>query len=688
MPKVELPLVTPLEQRTNDITKDAKMVNCYKETVAGRPHLVKRPGKTQYTITPALPSLGQGLWVYNNNLYAVANGTLYKITGGTRVSVGTGLNTTNNISWANTAATSSPHPYMVLHDKVNGYYLDATGAFVNIGQQVNLVSITNAGSGYPATGVFTVTGTTGSGASGTYMAYNGNITSATVTNPGTGYTGTLTVVFDNPSGVVTGSISSTTLTVTAVTSGGLYTGQTITGTGVSSGTTITGQLTATNTPAATANYVSSGAVGTFTFNVSTATNIAVGQFVSGTGIPSNTYVTNVAGNTITISNAFTTIASGTYKFYVAGNKGTYSVSISQSVSSTTITGVVGTGAAASAALNAFPSNPVSGLPYLDGYVFAMDQRGTIWQSDEENPTSWNPLNYITANAEPDLAMGLVKHLNYLVAFKQWTTEFYYDNANPVGSVLSCNTTATLEIGCASGDSIQSFEEIVIWMANNKEGGRTVNVLSGQVPQVISNKAIENFLNASDLSTVYSWVYKISGHTFYGLVLADQDVTMVYDLAEKEWHFWTTSKQFIGGGEGYFECTFVQTFPANTKNTYVLDAVTGNVYTIGVGNYKDPFGPIMVRMVTPRGRFGTSTQKSNSELVIFGDNINDTINVRHTNDDYVTWSNYRQVDLSLQKPILYNLGRFRRRAYEFLYTGFQPLRLDVCELKLSGEPSTE
>ena len=685
MPKVELPLVTPLEQRTNDITKDAKMVNCFKETVAGRPHLVKRPGKATYTITPALSPRGQGLWPYNNNLYAVANGTLYQITGGTAVAKGTGLDPNCDvISFANTAATSSPHPYMVLHDKVNGFYLDATGNFVNIAKQVNLVSITNAGAGYPASGTFTVSGTTGSGAAGTYMAYNGNITSATITSPGTNYSGTLTVTFDNPTGVVTGSIATTTLTVTAVTSGGMFSGEVLTGTGVTAGTTITGQLTATGTPAASANYVSSGAVGTFTFDVSTATSIAVGQFVSGTGIPSNTYVTNVTGTTITISNAFTAIASGTYNFYTAGKQGTYSVSVSQTVSSTTITGIIPTIATASAALNAFPANPVSGLPYLDGYVFVMDQRGTIYQSDEENPTSWNPLNYITANAEPDLAVGLVKHLNYLVAFKQWTTEFYYDNANPVGSVLACNTTATLEIGCASGDSIQSFEEIVVWMANNKEGGRTVNILSGQTPTVISNKAIENFLNASDLSTVYSWVYKIAGHTFYGLVLADQDVTMVYDLAEKEWHFWTTSKQFIGGGEGYFECTFVQTFPANTKNTYVLDAVTGNVYTIGVGNYKDPFGPITVRIVSKRLNFGTSSQKSNSEFIVLGDNINDTINVRHSNDDYDNWSAYRQVDLSLQKPVLYNLGRFRRRAYELLYTGFQPLRLESVELKLSGE----
>jgi hypothetical protein len=50
-------------------------------------------------------------------------------------------------------------------------------------------------------------------------------------------------------GVVTGSIATTTLTVTAVTSGRLYPGAVISGTGVTAGTTIVAQLTQTNNDA-------------------------------------------------------------------------------------------------------------------------------------------------------------------------------------------------------------------------------------------------------------------------------------------------------------------------------------------------------------------------------------------------------------------------------------------------------
>ena len=543
MPKIDIPLTTHLNFRANDVTKDAKMVNCYKETVAGKTYAVKRPGKQNYTVTPALPAVGQGLHVFNNNMYAVTNGTLYSITGGTRNTIIAGLNTTNNVSWINTEATTSPHPYMVVHDKVNGYYLDAAGNSALISKMIGAVSLVSGGTGYPASGTFTVTGSGGgAGAGGTYTASSGSITNLVLTSRGSNYVGLLTVTF----------------------SGG------------------------------------------------------------------------------------------------------------------------GSSASAVASYNAFPANPVTGLVYLDGYVFAMDKTATVWQSDLEDPTSWGSINFLTVIGEPDLGVGIAKHYNYIVAFKQWTTEFLYDNANPVGSVLLTNQTARIELGCATGDSIQQLEETVIWMSTTKEGGRGIAMLDGLKAHNISTKAVETFLNASDLSGVYSWVYKISGHTFYGLVLTDQNVTLVYDLNEKEWHMWTTNKAFYGGGENYFECSFVTPFPVNSNNYYVLDAVNGLMFTLSPNYYVDPFGPVTMRIVTQTTNLDTFERKTNSQLTILGDVIKDVINIRHSDDDYNNWSAYRPLDLSLDKPALYNLGSFKRRAYEFLYTGYNPLRLEMAQAIVNGQ----
>jgi hypothetical protein len=693
MTKGQLPLFAPMQCRTNSTVKDSRMVNCYKETLKDGIYAVKRPGKASYTITPALPYPGQGLWNYNNNLYAVCDGGLYQITGGTSSLLLSGLNNVNNISWVNTLPTTSPHPYMVFHDQVTGYNMDATGAINIIAKQINKVIITNGGAGYPAEGgTFTISGSiSGSGAQGTYETYSGSIVNVTLTNPGSNYAGTLTVNFSGIGFEGTGTINNggvsagTILTITAVTSGSLYNGMVMSGTGVTGGTTLQQQLTSTETADATTTFVSDGTRNSKTVILASITNIAVNQLITGTGILTGSIVTaiNTTTKEITISNAFTAQAVGTYNFYNQGKRGTYLVDISQLVSSTTIIGSVATVADAEVSLNSFPANPVPGLVYLDGYVFVMDSTGTVWQSDQENPTSWGALNDIRAGNEPDDGMGLAKHLNYVVAFKQWTTDFLYDAGNPTGSVLSLNLPAHLELGCADGDAIQEFENTVVWMATTKNGSRTIAMLEGLAPKTISTKAVENFLNASDLSGVYSWAYKVPGHTFYGLVLTDQDITLIYDLNEQEWHQWTTSKQFIGGGENYFECSFVTPFPYNTNNYFVLDAVNGLVFTLSPDNYVDPFGPITMRIVTNRLDFGTIDQKTNPCITLYGDNIQDVAQLRHTDNDYDNWSQYRNIDLGLQKPALYNNGRFRRRAWEFLYTGKNPLRLMKLELDLNG-----
>jgi len=139
---------------------------------------------------------------------------------------------------------------------------------------------------------------------------------------------------------LTGSIATTTMTVTAILSGRLYPGQILSGTGVTAGTYVYLQLSSTAAAVATPTYVSGGAIGATTFVVSSVAGIEVRQFVSGTGVPANTRVidVNTVTKTITLSAAFTVQASGTYTFRPWGYAGTYSVSPSQTVASTTISG--------------------------------------------------------------------------------------------------------------------------------------------------------------------------------------------------------------------------------------------------------------------------------------------------------------------------------------------------------------
>lgn len=147
------------------------------------------------------------------------------------------------------------------------------------------------------------------------------------------------VTIEPRTAVFSGSISSTTLTVSSMISGRLWPGQIITGTGIAAGTYHYLQLSSTATATATPTFVSGGASGQASVVLSSVAGIYPRDFVSGTGVPANTRVisVNTSTNTVTLAANFTVQASGTYTFLPYGYEGTYLCSPSQTVASTTIT---------------------------------------------------------------------------------------------------------------------------------------------------------------------------------------------------------------------------------------------------------------------------------------------------------------------------------------------------------------
>jgi hypothetical protein len=132
----------------------------------------------------------------------------------------------------------------------------------------------------------------------------------------------------------TGTFSGNILTVTGITQGAVAQGQYLSGPGITQGTKIVQSLTGAggnvneqgtyqlNIHQATQNPVFTGSISGTTLTVTAVTsgNIGIGSTISGTGI--------TAGTTITA------LGSGT------GSTGTYIVSVSQTVASTTITGTI------------------------------------------------------------------------------------------------------------------------------------------------------------------------------------------------------------------------------------------------------------------------------------------------------------------------------------------------------------
>lgn len=475
---------------------------------------------------------------------------------------------------------------------------------------------------------------------------NDKVVSVSIDNSGLNYSSGITLSFSAAGVAASATVSGGAIIAVAITSGG---------SGLSVAPTCTINLPSSVTPSGT---------GTIAFQyvtVSSGTGIYVGMAVTGTGVAPNAFVTNVAGTTISLSIANTATVSGTLTFADVGSNGVLTPTLS-----------------------AFPTGPyVSGAVFLDNYLFVGTSNNRIYNSGLGDPTSWNALDYLSFEQTTDTLVGIVKHLNYLVAFGQSTTQFFYDTANAVGSPLSVAASYTSEVGCASGDSIVSTDNTVIWVGVTKTTGRSVYIMDGVSPVKISTNNIDKHLEADGLSNVTAYAYKFNGHTCYILTLKNTNQTLVYDINSKMWYSWTQysiqSNDQPNAGT-YQESYFRPTFYASVNSVpYVLDDDTATLYKFDLNTYQDAGQPIYCRTVTDIMDNGTTKRKFYGRLEIIGDKVSGTMQVRHSGDDYSTWSNFRSIDLSASRSQVYLSGADRRRAWEFLCTSNVPLRLDGAEI---------
>ena len=162
----------------------------------------------------------------------------------------------------------------------------------------------------------------------------------------------------------------------------------------------------------------------------------------------------------------------------------------------------------------YPTSTVPGLVYLDDYMFVQKTTGEIVNSANLDVSSWNALSFITPEKEPSNAVAIAKSLNYLVAFKEWDTEFFEDAgiASPA-SPLAPTESAYLKLGCAAADSIVEFDGGVVFMSKRDQlqRSREIHVLNGLTPKKVSNENVENLLNADGLTTTYACYLATARH---------------------------------------------------------------------------------------------------------------------------------------------------------------------------------
>jgi hypothetical protein len=194
----------------------------------------------------------------------------------------------------------------------------------------------------------------------------------------------------------------------------------------------------------------------------------------------------------------------------------------------------------------YPAVTVRGAVYLNGHLYVMEPDGTIWNSAEDDFTSWASTDFVTAEFEADGGVCLAKHGEYVIALGQFTTEAFYHAADrATASPLDPVGSSVMLIGCAHANSVAQVEQSLAWVAQQKgqgstfHKGRFVVMMKGYGSyERISTPDVERVLDADAFAEVYADILTIAGHVFYVLTLVDSDITLAYDFRSQLWYEWS------------------------------------------------------------------------------------------------------------------------------------------------------
>lgn len=224
----------------------------------------------------------------------------------------------------------------------------------------------------------------------------------------------------------------------------------------------------------------------------------------------------------------------------------------------------------------FPGASV--VDYLDGYfVFIEPSSQRIWVTALLDGTSIDPLDFASAEGDPDNITSMIVDHREVWVFGNNSTEVWY-NAGLSDFPLVRIQGAYNELGCAARYSVAKMNNQIYWLGKDFRGQGIVYVANGYQGQRISTHSVEwQIQQYGTMSDAIGYTYQQDGHSFYVLVFPSAGKTWVYDASTGAWHEragwndnWT---RYRGQAQIFF----------NTENL-LGDYANGNIYAIDQDTY--------------------------------------------------------------------------------------------------------
>jgi len=490
------------------------------------------------------------------------------------------------------------------------------------------------------------------------------------------------------SAIFTGSISTTTLTVTSVLSGTIAVGQAIFGQGVTANTVITALGTGTggagtytvsasqtvtsttiNSVAAPAVFTASISGTTMTVSAVSSGTLAVGQTLEGANVTDGTIIVEQLTGT-------------------AGSTGTYKVSASQTAASATVYSINWT---------VLPANdgPFEGggtVDITDNYFLYNKPNSQLWAASDLLSPITDPLSFASKDGSPDDLVAVIVDRREVYLLGEMSSEVWIDSGGVPFPFTRIPGTSTQQ-GIAAKWSCARMGNSFAYVSKNNRGEAMIVRMNGYFPERISTHAVETTLVNQNVSDALAWTYQLEGHEVYVVTfpsIGENGLTWAYDNTTGLWHKWlyrNTLNQFERHRGNC--CAFFN------QQVLVGDYENGKIYQLGRNFYTDDGAPIRRIRRAPHITSDLQRQYFHELQIQFqpgvglssGQGEDPQAMLRWSNDGGSTWSNEYWTSIGKQgkyqnRAIWRRLGWSRDKVFEVSIS--DPVKAVIVSANLKAE----
>lgn len=359
----------------------------------------------------------------------------------------------------------------------------------------------------------------------------------------------------------------------------------------------------------------------------------------------------------------------------------------------------------SAVTNVDPTGAAQDLTrpvYLNNRVFVGSRvTGQIYQSALGTYTTFSASEFITAETYGGKLVDLARYNNFIVAFKEYSTEFFEDVANENGTVLGRVGQAIQQVGCVHPNTIvDTGAGELMWLGTDESGQHSVVKLSNSFQlEYIQDETVSKYLNlVTNYDGCYAYLLNTNGHQFYVLTLKQSytdttnandltNITLVYDLKSKLWTHWYTlgsAATFSIGGVTFRNMGRFNVAGAcrNLYNTnMVQDFTSGIMYQLDDSFTGDGSTSLRVNIRLANIDLGTFKRKFLNKLTLHIDGYGYTtqFTATLTRGDGATGETITSRTVLPYPYSIRALGAYKRFTLDLLHNDDTPMRLSAINL---------